>query len=76
MKKFLIGFFVFLLVVYYYNWSLEKARADKLLQDAKQKEQLVINYCDSLPDAFLREFYPDVKNLDSLRQQFRNFEKK
>ena len=39
----------------------------KIVRDYQAQERIVWKHAQSLPDSFLMEFYPDAKNLDSLR---------
>lgn len=39
----------------------------KIVCEYQAQERIVWKHAKSLPDSFLMEFYPDAKNLDSLR---------
>lgn len=39
----------------------------KIVEEYQKQERIVWKHAQSLPDSFLREFYPDAKNMDSLR---------
>lgn len=77
MKKFLLIFFFSLTLLYCSGWHSEKNNAEQLHQRCERyeetlsglqvKESLIWKYSTVLPEEFLKECYPDEKNLDTLR---------